>query len=65
MQAGKTPEERVLERFFQKLADDPTLPKQALERLMQAWEHDRLADGKEILEACRLAGEADAADITP
>lgn len=65
MHPAKTPEERVLERFFQKLADDPTFPKPVLQRLRQAWEHGRLADSKEIFEACRVAGETDAADTTP
>ncbi len=63
MQSVKTPEERVLESLFQKLADDATIPQITLQQLKQAREDGRLADVKQILEACRLAGEADAADI--
>jgi hypothetical protein len=63
MQSAKTPEERVLESLFQKLADDSAFPKNTLKQLEQAREDGRLADVKHILEACRLAGEADAADI--
>jgi hypothetical protein len=63
MQNLKTPEQRVLETLFQKLADDPTFSKNTLKRLEQAREGGSLADVKQVLEACRLAGEADAADI--
>ncbi len=63
MQNAKSPEERVLETFFQKLADDPTFPKNTLKRLEQARKEGRLADIKQVLEACRLAGGVDAKDI--
>lgn len=63
MQSAKTPEERVLESLFHKLADDSIFPRNTLKRLEQAREDGRLADVKQVLEACRLAGEADAADI--
>lgn len=63
MQNTKTPEQRVLESLFRKLADDPDFSKKTLNRLEKARDSGRLGDVKEILEACRLAGEANAADI--
>lgn len=63
MQNAKTPEQLVLESFFQKLADDPTFPKNSLKQLERARENGKLADVKQVMEACRLAGEEDAADI--
>jgi hypothetical protein len=63
MQSAKTPEERVLETLFQKLADDPTFSKNTLKRLAQAREGGKLPDLSKVLEACRVAGVADATDI--
>ena len=63
MQSAKTPEERVLESLFKKLADDSSFPKNTLKELERMREAGRLADVNQVLEACRLAGETDAADI--
>ncbi len=63
MENTETPEQLVLASLFQKLADDPTFPKNSLKRLERARENGKLADVKQVLEACRLAGEEDAADI--
>jgi hypothetical protein len=63
MQSAKTPEERILESLFQRLAADPTFPKPTLRKLEQARKDGRLCDVRQVLEACRLAGETDATDI--
>ncbi len=63
MQNAKTAEERILETLFQKLTDELTFPKSTLKHLEKARENGRLADVKQVLEACRLAGETDAEDI--
>lgn len=63
MEKSKSPEYRVLETLFRKLRDDPTFPKNALRRLEQARDADKLGEVKEVLDACRLAGGQNATDI--
>jgi hypothetical protein len=63
MQNEKTPEQQVLASLFQKLTDDPTFSRNTLKRLEQVHADGKLADVKQVIEACRLAGETDAADI--
>lgn len=62
MQNTRTPEDRVLDSLFRSLADDPTFPKITLKRLEDARAQGKLADVNQLLEACRLAGGADATD---
>lgn len=63
MEKSESPEYRVLETLFRKLRDDATFPKSALRRLEQARDADKLAEVKEVLDACRLAGGENATDI--
>jgi len=63
MEKSKPPEYRVLETLFRKLRDDPTFPRNALSRLEQARDADKLTEVKEVLDACRLAGGENATDI--
>ena len=59
---SRTAEDRVLERLFQRLQDDPTLPKSTLERLERARNEDKLTDVREVLAACLASGGGNAKD---
>jgi hypothetical protein len=60
METAKSPGDRVLERLFEKLVEDPAFSKSTLARLEKARDEGTLGDVKEIVEACHLAGGTDA-----
>lgn len=63
METSKSPEHRVLDALFRQLSEDPTFPRNTLKQLERARDSNTLREVKEILGACRLAGEENATDI--